>query len=139
MNHETIREKVYALYDGELPPVEQEEIRAHLQACLECRQLHGRWEKITRLFFHLAEPPASEAFVTRVMANLPARKAQGAPNGWAIFTRWAFPALGLSLAGFMLAMAAPLQELRAATDNYFFAQGQENLSTPLLELGQEDL
>ena len=37
MNHETLKDKIFILHDGELPAAERPEVERHLEGCAECR------------------------------------------------------------------------------------------------------
>jgi len=90
MNHETLKEKVFAFYDNELPPGERAAVEAHLLSCPECRALHEDWARTAAALSH-GVTPSPAGFTNRVMAridNLP--QPAGLP--------WWVPAVSLALA-----------------------------------------
>lgn len=70
MSHDTMREKVYALYDGELRLEERAAVQTHLDACPECRAALAAWKETAARVFRPLTVPASEDFVRGVMARI---------------------------------------------------------------------
>lgn len=70
MSHATMKEKVFALYDGELGPEEKTLAQAHLDACPECRAELAAWKTASARFFRPAPVHTSESFVRAVMDRL---------------------------------------------------------------------
>lgn len=64
------RERLYALYDGELSPEEEQAMHEHLQACAECQTV---WQQITEMLglLHNMEPvTVPEDFRANLMRRL---------------------------------------------------------------------
>ena len=98
MNHAAMKEKVCALYDGELDPSACQEVEAHCGGCLECRAMHERWKRAAGVFFQ--EPPrlSSEFFVQRVMDRIELWERPLSVSRRTVSLRWLVPALGLAAA-----------------------------------------
>ena len=94
-NHELMKDKVLALYDGELSTAESKEAQAHLESCTECSQAYEKWEKTAKLFFKGIKSEASEAFVFRVMERVEALESPRKSRPWVITLRWLAPAVGV--------------------------------------------
>ncbi len=77
MDHESLKNKVFELYDGELPSLEKAEVEQHLAACAECRGLLEGWRASASVLFARPRVAPSEAFVQRVMARIAERGAPG--------------------------------------------------------------
>lgn len=95
MEHEAIVEKLSAYRDGALSAPERALVDAHLAECASCSAVLQDLETLARAFFRPAPAPnafQTEAFVSRVMARLPAESSP--PFFWAT-TRWLVPALAL--------------------------------------------
>lgn len=69
-DHESMKDRVFALHDGELPPADRAETERHLAACAECRSELDAWKRAAPALFPSLreEPPAS--FADRVMERL---------------------------------------------------------------------
>ncbi|MBI4347858.1 MAG: zf-HC2 domain-containing protein [Elusimicrobia bacterium] len=94
MTHEELQDRLDAFRDGELDDAEAAAIRAHLPGCASCRRTLAAQENLARLL--RARPPASEAFVGRVMARIAEEDLAAAPArpqvGW-----WLAPAFGAAV------------------------------------------
>lgn len=107
MDHERLKDALFAYRDGELDEAGRREVAAHLAACADCRGALERWELAAKA---LLEPPrveAREAFVGGVMARIAEEEREAeAPSGagW-----WLTPgfALALGLAVLLWPQAAP--------------------------------
>jgi len=94
-----MKDRILALYDGELDEATGREVRAHLTDCPECRELYEGWEKTAKLMFAAPKPAASEFFVQSVMNRIhelaePKRESR---LRWNISLEWLVPAVGLAL------------------------------------------
>ncbi len=98
MNHAAMKEKVFALYDGELDPGARQDVEAHLGGCLECRAMHERWKRAAGVFFREPPPLSSEFFVQRLMDRIELSERPLPVIRWAASLRWLVPALGLAAA-----------------------------------------
>lgn len=107
MTHDTIRERLGEWLDGELDAPARAEVAAHLDACPACRADAARLRALGAALFKAppaADPRSTEAFVARVMARVEA----DAVSPWERFAaRVLGPALGLALAGLVLAIVLP--------------------------------
>ena len=126
MNHSDLREKLHAFYDRELPERESREVEAHLGACAPCRAALESWESLAGALFRSPPPRESEAFVRRVMANLPEAEAPLAFYAW----RWLTPACALAAAAFVLILSWPNGNPIAA-ETLLLAEEQEEASSLL--------
>ncbi|MBM3871424.1 MAG: zf-HC2 domain-containing protein [Verrucomicrobia bacterium] len=98
MNHPTHEDLVAHLY-GELPPEQQAEITAHLNACADCRQLATNWHKTMR-----------ELDAWKLPAPLPSRSRAPQTAANAPFLKWAIAAclaVGFGFLGGRLSAPAP--------------------------------
>ena len=122
MNHAAMKEKVFALYDGELDPSARQEVEAHCGECLECRAMQQHWKAAAGVFFREPPPLSSEFFVQRVMDRielwerpLPAAR-RNAP------LRWLVPALGLA-AGLFVLLLWPMQAQQPVSVEMLLLEG----------------
>ncbi len=51
MSHDTLKEKLFALYDGELTGEVRHEVEAHVANCSECRTAYAQWQQTASTFF----------------------------------------------------------------------------------------
>ena len=121
MNHELIREQLFTYYDGELSPAARSFVEMHLQDCVECREILDGWKQLSARILEPLEGKDSEAFVQQVMRRVRAYGSEPEGIRWPVFARWAYPALALSMAGFVAALV--------------FAQIPANVSTETLLAG----
>ncbi len=97
MNHEKMKERIFALYDGELDPATRGEVEAHLGDCAECRELYERWEETAKTFFKAPETKPSEFFVRQVMSGIRELDTPKPALSRARILRWFVPAAALAL------------------------------------------
>ncbi len=97
MNHESLREKIFALYDGELDAKGEAEAKAHLNACEECAALYKRWQNVSKAFFNAPKPETSEFFVRQVMNKIKVSEKPEPVLGRNILWRVLVPVFGVSL------------------------------------------
>jgi len=122
--HEHIKAKLFALYDGELREGERQELLAHMEACPDCRAADKRWRAIAGAFFRPPQLSPSDAFVRRVMARLEAEEQPGEELTWAAAVRWLVPALGAGLAVLALTVLVPRDEAPISTESLLLAQAE---------------
>ncbi len=106
MNHQTLKDKMFALYDGELSGKELQEAQAHLASCQECGRAYAQWQRTAKTFFRVPEVEESEAFVHRVMERLEALNEPKPSRAWVTWSfpsRWFVPAMAVALL-FILAL-----------------------------------
>ena len=109
MNHTVMKEKVFALYDGELVGDARREVETHLQGCPECRALYARWTAAAKVVFkEQPNPETSEFLVRQVMDRIetwerprPVLRRQG-------YLRWLVPVLGVT--AMLFAVIRPPQQ-----------------------------
>jgi hypothetical protein len=114
MNHDRIKELIFALDDGGLDLRETEEIKNHLHLCIECREMTQGWNRMQPLLQRSRLTPDSSGFVRRVMARI--HDLQDARPAWRTFLRTAIPVIGFAFAGLCLALGTPLIEPHVTTD-----------------------
>lgn len=155
MTHGLLKEKLFALYDGELPEGERQEVLVHLDDCPECRQVYKRWEKIAKTFFRPPMPQTSEAFVQRVMERVETltepervrRRVRWSARWirWQITSRvrwrpiavwWLVPALGLAAAALLLFISLQGQETLISTEDLLLADGHERSPSQWILVGE---
>ncbi len=121
MDHAAMKDKVFALYDGELGQEARQEVEAHLKGCLECRAMYERWRTTARAFFKEPRPVPSEFFVQRVMDRIELwERPLPAPGPYARL-RWLVPALGL--AAVLFAMMRPAQTQQPVSVEMLLLEG----------------
>jgi anti-sigma factor RsiW len=69
MNCLELREHVNAFIDGELPPLQTEEIEAHLGTCAPCRQAFARLQQLGSLLQEPSVPVVPENLAERVLGQ----------------------------------------------------------------------
>lgn len=121
LEHQTWKEQVFALYDGELAAADRPEVLRHLEACADCRGRLARWNRVAAGLLKPRAPlPTSERLVQAVMARIAQQDA--AAESWApVPWRWVVPALSLALGLTILALPAVLQEPPLATEALLLA------------------
>ena len=93
-DHAQIKEKLFALYDGELKGPAKVEAETHLNECAECRTLFEGWSKTAKTLFPEPQPLESEFFVRRVMEGIEAQNTPASPPiRRRYYLRWLVPAL----------------------------------------------
>lgn len=107
MTHETIAALLGDWLDGELDAAASASVSAHVEGCPACAGEARRLRALGAALFRApaaADPRATEAFVSRVMARVEAE----AVSPWERFAaRVLAPALGLALAGLVFAISMP--------------------------------
>ena len=123
MSHDTLKEKLFALYDGELTGEVRHEVEAHVANCSECRTAYAQWQQTASTFFRAPDVQTSDAFVHQMMGRLTAsvRPRRAAP--WREM-RWLIPAMGL--AGVLLLVLGPAQH-PVSLEALLLADGPENM------------
>ncbi|HRY29103.1 MAG TPA: hypothetical protein P5079_03595 [Elusimicrobiota bacterium] len=126
MNHDKMKELVFAMHDGELFPADRSVAESHLASCAECRAALAEWRKTAAAMFPAEKPVASEAFVSAVMRRIetePAAGFWGRLGGFMETLRTAFSLPRLALAG-----AAVL-----AVTVFFLSRPMKTASVPMTE------
>jgi anti-sigma factor RsiW len=108
MDHETLRKRLYELYDGELDGAARKELEAHLTLCSECRERIDRWAETSRLIFQTPKPQPSEFFVRTVMSRIQELESQNPAPGWGISLGWLIPAISALGLLFLATQPAPI-------------------------------
>jgi predicted anti-sigma-YlaC factor YlaD len=86
MRCEDIKVIMGALADGEVAPRIRSEAEAHLKACTACRAEHSAQLQVKGLLSNLPQEDAPAFLMTRVMADIKARKGAKSPAK----LRWAY-------------------------------------------------
>jgi anti-sigma factor RsiW len=108
-NHEVMKNKMFALYDGELAEAERKEAEAHLASCPECRSSYEQWQKTAKAFFKPVPAESSDFFVSQVMNRIKALEKPRQIKPWVIKVRWLVPATVAAL-GLLLFMTGPFEQ-----------------------------
>ena len=116
MDHEWMKEKLFELYDGQLPPESRDVVQSHVDHCAECQILRDEWKQTKGEIIEPLRVANSELFVQNVMRQVRGIALREAKAGWAVFSRWAFPALGLAMTSFALACVLTLRPVSVSTD-----------------------
>ena len=107
MDHKTLKQQLFALYDGELAGESRLEVESHLAGCAECQRLYGQWSKTAKVFFKVPEPATSEFFVRSVMNRIQALETPKPAIRWEFSFRWFATAVGLAALLLVLMPQAP--------------------------------
>ncbi len=110
MTHETIQQKLFALYDGPLSERERKLVEGHLTQCPECRKAIAQWKSVSaRLFPSQTFSEASEDFfVAKVMDRVRSSALDAGKSAWGWVLRWALPLVGSAvLAGWAFFSVLP--------------------------------
>ena len=107
MDHQTIKEQLFALYDGELDAAARKEIESHLGGCTECREIYERWTKTAKAFFKAPTVHPSEFFVRQVMGRIQGSEVPRRVPTWNITLRWLVPVIGVAAMFFVVMRPAP--------------------------------
>jgi anti-sigma factor RsiW len=70
MNHDTLKELVFAWRAGELADDQSQRAQAHWAVCSECRTAWVEWVKLSGAVFSPAPRPDADAFVAAVMERV---------------------------------------------------------------------
>lgn len=107
MTHDQILERLDEWLDGALSPADSAAASTHIDACGACKAEVARRKRLGTALFRApaqADARSIEAFVARVMARVEA----DAVAPWERFAaRVLAPALGLALAGLIVAISLP--------------------------------
>ena len=114
-HHEVLKEKVFALYDGELAGDARQEAEAHLKSCSECRAMVERWMTTATVFFKESRPMASEFFVQCVMDRIKLLERPRRMVWPALEWRWLVPAFGVAAGVLFLILQLRQQPLSIET------------------------
>ncbi len=128
MDHETLTDQLFALYDGELTGHARRAVETHLTQCRECRQRYAQWQQTARALFRVPDVQPSDVFVHQVMGRL--REPVRAPrvrSWWRV--RWLLPAMGL--ASLVLLVLSPAQR-PVSLEALLLADGSENASAQIV-------
>jgi len=132
MNHQDIQERIFEYIDGEIPPEGQMAIDAHLLRCPECRTILEGWRQTKATYLDPLTVQPSKAFITNVMRDV---RSWEAPEPWLcrllrpVFTRWAIPAMSLSMAGFAMALLYAVQPVNKAGDGLILGGQTTSVTT----------
>ena len=135
MNHETLKEQLFSLYDGELDAAARKEVEAHLAGCQECREFSAQWAATAKVLFKRPKPESTEFFVRQVMERVHALETPKPSMGWQLSLRWlAVPALGLA-ALFLLTLTPSLQS--PSTETLLMGGGADSASQWIFSFSKE--
>lgn len=80
MDHKTIKDNLFSVYDPETGNAERQEILSHCKTCDECRARMIQWDKLRQIFSKSDTLEASPSFVNSVMAHLPEKTWEDIPS-----------------------------------------------------------
>ncbi len=129
MDHEAMKEQVFALYDGELTGSVRRTVEVHLEQCEECRRTYASWERAAKIFFQPPHIQASKAFVEHVLNQIEAVEQPARASTRRQTVRWLIPALGLA-AVLLLVMGSMRQPI--SVEALLLSEGQENGQSQLV-------
>ena len=82
MGCEEIREKFSSLLEGDLSPLDEENIKEHLRACPECQKDFEQFKKTMSWLHSVGEAETPEGFLSEVYKKMEDRKRTGSRQGW---------------------------------------------------------
>lgn len=123
-----MKDKLFALYDGELDQASRWEVEAHMEGCQECRELHQRWTQTSKILFKASKPASSEFFVRSVMNRIHELETPKPAFRWNITIPWLIPAAGLLL---MILTIMPVAPEAMTMDAFLMQQTSGHLSWAL--------
>jgi hypothetical protein len=120
---EEVRDRFSALWENGLSPVEEVEVRDHLDLCSECRKEFARFDKTLRMLHSVQEVEVPEGFLPGIYEKMEERKTRGlsrdkARRRWLILSHpWRLPAQALAMVAIVflalyLTQMAPDESLR---------------------------
>ena len=124
MDHHTMQNQLFALYDGELSGEARRLAEAHALDCAECRALLSQRKRVAGTLFRSPEVSTSEGFVEGVMQRIampPPRRAR-LPR-WILEGSWLVPAVGLA-AMLLIMIQGPLQQT-VSIESLLLSDGRE--------------
>ncbi len=124
MDHKTIQDQLFALYDGELTGAVRRSVESHVAGCAECRALMAQWQQTAGRLFRAPRVATSEAFVERVMRRIatPDRQPFRLPR-WILEGGWLVPALGFGV--MLLVMVRGPLEQTVSIESLLLSDGRE--------------
>jgi anti-sigma factor RsiW len=124
MDRHPTPDQIELYLDGELPAAESTLLSAHVTGCAACAHEVQTLKKLSSLAFSPRTVAPSEAFVTRVVAHLPAAASAARRWGWG----WSLSTAVLAALTAFLLVRVPDVENPASTDTVFVAD--EGLAAP---------
>ena len=135
MDHQAMRDQLFALSDGELTGEARRVVEDHLLDCTECRALAAQWKRVAGAFFRAPEVPASEAFVERVLQRIAAPRSRPFRlSCWLPELGWLIPAMGLA-AMLVVVVSGPLQQT-VSVESLLLADGRQPAALQRLLSGE---
>jgi len=131
MNHQDMKERIFEYLDGEVPTDGRRAIEAHLPRCPECRTILDGWRQTKANYLDPLSVQPSKAFIANVMRDVRSCEAPESSMGRflkPLFSRWAFPALSLSVAGFTMALLYAVQPVNNAEDGLVLGDQARNVT-----------
>ena len=123
MNHDEMKDQLYAFCDGELPKEQSEALAVHLESCPECRKELELWKRVSSAFFSKPAFEIPSDFCDRVMESVRARKQPAVPR-WAslldmlFLPRWeTFAALTVFMIGIFCVSMDQIVEQHVSRQN----------------------
>jgi anti-sigma factor RsiW len=116
-----MKERVFLLRDGELPPEGRGGVEAHLGGCAECRDLLARWDRFGAGAARAVALEADESFVQSVMSRLGPAPARGF---WAAWKLPALAALSPVLAALLFSVMSSAPEAAPSTEALLLSQAR---------------
>ena len=116
MNCKTARQWISERVDGELPPVENTELEAHLKQCPSCTAWEERHRRAWDALGGYPAPAATSDFTEQVMNRLdfPVRATR---RIWSPVSRWAYPTLAAAAVLILLLPLALYVKRQTALSN----------------------
>jgi predicted anti-sigma-YlaC factor YlaD len=102
---EEVRERFSALWESELSPSEQAEVKNHLELCPDCQKEYSRFDKTLRMLHSVEEQEVPGGFLPGIYEKIEERGRKGIPPEKASW-RWLHLPLRLKLPMQALAMVA---------------------------------
>ena len=100
---EEVRDRFSALWENGLDPVEEVEVRGHLDLCSECQKEFARFDKTLHMLHSVQEVEVPEGFLPGIYEKMEKQKTQSLSHekvrrGWLILSHpWRLPAQALAM------------------------------------------
>jgi anti-sigma factor RsiW len=126
MNHELMKDLLFAFYDGQISPPDRAVVASHLSGCGDCRDALEHWKQTADAFLAPFQAESSPQAVDNVMRKIRILDEGRETLRWRSFVRWALPALALSFTGFTAALVMTVQPTEVSADTLLQANHEQS-------------
>jgi hypothetical protein len=136
---EEVRDRFSALWEKELDPSEEAEVRSHVELCPECEREYARFDRTLRMLHSVEEVDVPEGFLTEIHKKIEEREggrgfSDKAPWGWfPLPLPWKLPVQALAMVAIVflalyLTQRVPEESLQKVTNERQAAVSEEKKS-----------